>query len=237
MKRISPIWFLKFPLDTEHKNYILLDFLKSAGEDLRKNTIYDPIKKIFSLIEGLEEFLRTESFTPFNKNLSDEEKEILKFYARNPLSEEDRKEIESIVKSSLRILYKYADIGTNLWKDLESRIRIYTLKSDNTERDKGITIFRNMSTNEIFSYWWKKTEIRIGEEKKNGIVLKSVPILNNYFSMSYEFIMHETLVHMGIKDASRLQCTIIEISEDFNQSSEIFRIAKEKFIQEIDSKD
>lgn len=237
MKRISPIWFLKFPLDTEHKNYILLDFLKSAGEDLRQNTIYGPIKKIFSLIEDLEEFLRTESFPISNKDLSDEEREILKFYSRNPLSIEDKREIESIVKSSLRILYKYADIGVNLWRDLESRIKIYTLKSDNMEKDKGITIFRNMSTNEIFSYWWKKTEIRIGEEKKNGIVLKSVPILNNYFSMSYEFILHETLVHMGIKDASRLPCTIIEISEDFNQSSEIFRIAKEKFIKEIDSED
>jgi len=55
--------------------------------------------------------------------------------------------------------------------------------------------------------------------------------------MSYEFIMHETMVSMGIKEGGRIPCTIIEISEDFNQNSEIFKIAKEKFIQEIEQAD
>jgi hypothetical protein len=52
--------------------------------------------------------------------------------------------------------------------------------------------------------------------------------------MSYEFILHETLVSMGIQDGTNFPCTIIEISEDFDKSSEIFKIAKERFIQEID---
>jgi len=55
--------------------------------------------------------------------------------------------------------------------------------------------------------------------------------------MSYEFIMHETMVSMGLKNGGKIPCTIIEISEDFNQNSEIFKIAKEKFIQEIDQED
>lgn len=234
MKKLSPVWFLRSPLDSEHKNYILLDFLKSTSEDIKNKSIYSPIKKIFSLIESLEKFsTRSFSFSTVEE-LSPEEEGILKFYLKNPPSNEERKEIETTIRTSLKILYKYSEGAISLWKDLESRIKIYTLKSEKTEKDKGITIFRNMSSNEIFSYWWKKVEMKIEGESKKGIILKKVPILNNYFSMSYEFILHETLVHMGIRDASSLPCTIIEISEDFNQSSEIFKIAKEKFIKEVE---
>jgi len=42
---------------------------------------------------------------------------------------------------------------------------------------------------------------------------------------------------MGIRNGSKYTCTIIEISEDFDLNSEIFKIAKEKFIQEIDEMD
>ena len=55
--------------------------------------------------------------------------------------------------------------------------------------------------------------------------------------MSYEFIVHETLDSMGIRNGSKFPCTIIEISEDFDLNSEIFKIAKEKFIKEIDQED
>jgi hypothetical protein len=79
--------------------------------------------------------------------------------------------------------------------------------------------------------------MKLEGESKKGVMLKKVPILNNYFSMSYEFIVHETLDSMGIRNGSKFPCTIIEISEDFNLNSEIFKIAKEKFIKEIDSED
>lgn len=233
MKDLSPVWFLESPLDSEHKNYILLDFLKSVSEDIKKNSIYDPLKRIFSLIEGLEEFSRSGKISP-QGDLSSEDQKVLKSYFKDSFRPENKEEVERILGTCLEILYKYSDGVINLWKDLESRIKIYSLNAKDLEEDRGITIFRSMSTNEIFPYWWKKVEIRIGEDYKRGIILKKVPILNNYFSMSYEFILHETLVHMGIKDARKLPCTIIEISEDFNQNSEIFRIAKEKFIKEIE---
>lgn len=229
MKKLSPVWFLQPPLDAEHKNYVLLDFLKTVNEEIKKDSLSNPLKVIFSLIGDLEKFSRTGKILLPGKEFS-AEKKIL----RTSYSEEESREIENIIGSCLQILYKYADMGVNLWKELENRIKIYNLESKETEKDRGITIFRNMSTNEVFTYWWKKTEIRLGGETKKGIVLKKVSIPNNYFSMSYEFILHETLSYMGIKDAKRIPCTIIEISEDFDQSSEIFKIAKEKFIKELE---
>jgi len=238
MKNLSPVWFLKSPIDIEQKHYILLAFLKEVNEEIKKNNIYSPIKRIFSLIKELDYFIKSESLDGFKKlPLSEDDKAIVDFYSKNPISKEERQELDSITKISLKILYKYADMGINLWKDIESRIKIYSLEVQDPDKGSGITIFRNMSTNEVFPYWWKRTEMKLGDQIKKGVILKKIYIPNSYYSMSYEFIMHETMVSMGIKEGGRIPCTIIEISEDFNQNSEIFKIAKEKFIQEIEQAD
>ena len=238
MKRLSPLWFLKSPIDVEHKYYVLLDFLQSVNSEIKSNHVYSPIKRIFSLVKELSHFQKYGSIHISDYSLMDEEDaDLLNLYSTKILSKEESEELDQIIKNSLRILYKYADMGINLWKSIESRIKIFNLEIPEPEGKDGITIFRNMSTNEVFSYWWKKTEITIGEEIKRGIVLKKVPILNNYYSMSYEYIVHETLDSMGVRNGSKFPCTIIEISEDFNLNSEIFKIAKEKFIKEIDPED
>lgn len=237
MKRLSPVWFLQSPIDVEHKYYILLDFLQSVNLEIQNNRVYFPIKRIFSLIKELEHFNQSGSILVTDYSLiGEEDLEILENFPMK-LSIEEQKEVDQVLKNSLRILYKYADIGTNLWKKLEGRIKMFNLEIPETEKDSGITIFRNMSTDEVFSYWWKKTEMKIGEDTKKGIMLKKVPILNKRYSMSYEFIVHETLDSMGIRNGSKFPCTIIEISEDFDLNSEIFKIAKEKFIKEIDPED
>lgn len=236
MKRLSPVWFLRSPIDVEHKYYILLDFLQSVNLEIKSNKVYSPIKRIFSIIKELEHFKRSGSIFISDYSLLDEEDQrILKRFSEILIEEE--KELDQIIQNSLKVLYKYADLGVNLWKKIEGSIKMFNLEVPESQKDSGITIFRNMSTDEVFSYWWKKTEMRIGEDVKKGIVLKKVPILNSRYSMSYEFIVHETLDSMGIRNGSKFPCTIIEISEDFDLNSEIFKIAKEKFIKEIDQED
>jgi hypothetical protein len=238
MKNLSPVRFLQSPIDAEQKHYILLAFLQEVNKEIKINNVYSPVKRIFSLIKELDYFIKSDSLDGFKKlPLTEDDKSIIDFYSKNPISKEDRKELDSIAKSALKILYKYADMGINLWKDIESRIKMYSLEIQDPDKDHGITIFRNMSTDEVFPYWWKKTEMKWESQTKKGIILKKIYIPNSYFSMSYEFIMHETLVSMGLKNGGKIPCTIIEISEDFNQNSEIFKIAKEKFIQEVDQQD
>ena len=234
MKHLSPIWFLKSPLDEEYKQYILLDFLQSVSKDLKSKTILSPIKKVYSLINQMVFFRKYSSFDPTDyEDLDESDLKLLKAFSKNPPSKEEMEEIEKIISSSLKVLSQYASMGASLLTRIESRIKIFSLGNEDISNEGGITIFRNMSTDEVYSYWWKKTQITISGAVKKGVVLKSIPILNNKFSLSYEFILHESLDYMGIRNGSKLHCTIIEISEDFNQNSEIFKIAKDKFIQEI----
>jgi hypothetical protein len=54
MKNLESTWFLQLPIDTEHKQYILLDFLQEVNEEIRRDNIYHPIQQIFSSIKGLK---------------------------------------------------------------------------------------------------------------------------------------------------------------------------------------
>jgi hypothetical protein len=118
MKNLSPVWFLKSPIDTEQKHYILLAFLQEVNKEIRSNNIYSPIKRIFSLIKELDYFLKSDSLDGFKKlPLTEGDKSIIDFYSKNPISKEEREELDLIAKSALEILYKYADMGINLWKD------------------------------------------------------------------------------------------------------------------------
>ncbi len=235
MKDISQIWFLKSPIDAEHKYYVLLDFLKSINEEIKNNNVYSPTKKIFSMIKDLDHFLKNGSMDGHSELfISEEDEVLLSYFKKIKIDESVKEEVRLILENSLKVLYKYAEMGINLWKKMQKRIKMYNLDVPKSSQESGITIFRNMSTDEVFPYWWKKTGIKIGEEVRRGVVLKGISILNSKYSMSYEFILHETLISLGIQDGTKFPCTIIEISEDFDKSSEIFKIAKERFIQEID---
>lgn len=235
MKNLSPVWFLESPIDAEHKHYLLLAFLQDAEREMGNNNIYFPVKRIFSLIKELNYFIGDENFVDFKKlPLSVEDEITVNSHLKNPISQKDQDELILIAKNSLEILYRYAEIGINIWKEIESRIKIFHLELDNSVGNSGIIIFRNMPTNEVIPYWWKKTEMKVEERIKNGVILKKIYIPNSYFSMSYEFIAHETMISLGM--SGKVGCTIIEISEDFNQNSEIFKIAKDKFIQDMGQK-
>jgi hypothetical protein len=235
MKILSPVWFLKSPIDVEEKYYILLDFLKSVNKEIKNNNFYVPFRAVLSLSKELEHFLKYKTLDNFlDERLTEDDLDLLDSYINGYFDDNEIDEIDEILKNSLRVLAKYADTGLKLLRNLEGQIKIYNLEIQTDTKENGMVIFRSMTSNEIFTYWWKKTEIRIGEEIKKGILLKSIYIPHNYYSMSYEFIMCEILVAAGIESMEKFPCVIIEISETFNQSSEIFKIAKEKFLREID---
>lgn len=235
MKNLSPVWFLKSPTDVEEKYYILLDFLKSVNQEIKNDNFYVPFRAVLSLSKELEHFFKYKTIENFlDDRLSEEDLDLLDAYTNGYFADDEIDEIDEILKNSLRVLAKYAETGLKLLRNLENQIKIYNLEIQTDTNENGMVIFRSMTSNEIFTYWWKKTEIKIGEEVKKGVMMKSIYIPHNYYSMSYEFIMCEILVAAGVDTMEKFPCVIIEISETFTQSSEIFKIAKEKFLREID---
>lgn len=231
MKNIKKTWFLSHPIDQEHKEYLLLDFLKSVNKDIKENEVYYSIKKIFSLTKELAKFRRWMDYGEIDE-FPILDKEIYEFYNRCNFTEEEKEEIYNIVNSSLEALYKYSEMGIELWRSIQKRIFAFDLQHSKGEESYGILILRNMATDEVFPYLWSK----IDSNGSSGVIMKRILLKNNYFSISYEYLVHEIALEIGTRSLHNVRVTVMEIQEDCNQDSMILKIAKEFFIGEIEQK-
>lgn len=230
MKNIKKTWFLNHPIDQEHKQYILLDFLQSVNKDIKENEIYYSIKKIFSLTKELSLFKRW--MKDQGKTIPQgADPEIYDFFNSCLFSLDEQNEISTILDSSLEVLYKYSELGIELWRSIEKRIRAFDLQKGEVDKTFGVLIFRNMATDQIFTYLWSRGDF----ENSQGVIMKKVNLRNDFFSMSYEFILHEILQEIGIRKISNMRITVMEIQEDCNEDSIILKIAKELFVGEMES--
>lgn len=234
MKDIKPTWFIEHPIDREYKQYILLDFLSTVNRDIAEEDIYYPIKRIFSMIKEITsvKVWVENDFDKIPEDLPDNVQKLVEYYEKSEIEEFEEEEILKIIEMSLDILYKYADLGMDLWKNIESRIKAFSLErfGDVKNRDSGILIFRNMATDHLTAYWWQNGKSGNGS---NGTLMKRVFLRDCYFSMSYKFIVHEVLETMSLERPIDPAVNIMEIYEDFTEDSVILKIAKELFIREI----
>ena len=185
------------------------------------------IKEISSLKVWIES-----NFDEIPNDISKNIREVIQTYENSQFSKSEKEELFTIIETSLNILYKYADLGMDLWKNIESRIKAFSLSraTEDKNRDRGILIFRNMSTDHLISYWWQSGKTGKGSK---GTMLKKIPLRNCYYSMSYEFTVHEILDSMDIKGDLGMEVNVMEIYEDFSEESVTLKIAKELFIREI----
>ena len=234
MKDIKPTWFIEHPIDQEYKQYVLLDFLSTVNKDIAEEDIYYPIKRIFSMIKeitSIKVWIENE-FNQIPEDLPLNIKKLVEYYENSEIEDFENEEIFKIIEMSLNILYKYADLGMELWKNIESRIKAFSLGKfgDVKNKDRGILIFRNMATDNIIAYWWQNGKNNSGPQ---GTLMKRVFLRNSYFSMSYEFIVNEILEAMDLDRHIDPAVNVMEIYEDFTEDSVTLKIAKELFIREV----
>jgi hypothetical protein len=207
-------WFLESPLDFEHKKYTLLKFLESLKEN-RGRSNFPALEKIKALKKEIDSFLSNDS-------------DLKDLYVLGGI----KKDLDSVLFSSLGILKKYLESGNFLKREMKKEIRIHNLEGEEWDCS-GIVIFHQIDSNLISAYWWKKTKIFFcGEEFKN-IILKEIPLKNPRYSMGYEFIFHEAMEKLGIRKGNGFKFTFVEIPEKFGSDPEILSIAKEKFLENI----
>jgi hypothetical protein len=240
MKSISPIWFLKNPIDPEHKEYILLDYLKSISKNLNSDNCYPTLRSVSKIIKSLNDFRQNSRISEGTLNqLNSEDIQFLREFRFNVLDEEDQTKIFDIIDSSLETLYEYSEICLELLKEEESKIKVFKVQSrfnnENGEIVKsGILIIRNMVTDDIIAYYWQgSVTLKTTEGNKQICVLKRIHLKNKKYSMNYEFIYHEILEEFSIEKKVSPELYVIEIYENFDENSEIYKLAKEKFIETI----
>ena len=239
-KKLSPIWFLKEPLDPEHKEYVLLDYLKSVSKDLNEENCYSVIREVSRIVKTLNEYKESGKIDSIKKFLKKEDLDFTEKLLKMELTKEESSSIEEIVEKSLETLYGYSEICLEILKGEESKIKIFRIQSkfeQGDENKSGIVIIRNMVTDKLINYYFKsQVTMKTEEGDKEIYILKKIHIKNPFFSLNYEYIYHEILNDFNLDNRILPSLYVIEIYENFEEDSEIYKIAKEKFIGVI-SKD
>ena len=52
MKNLSTIWFIKEPIDIEHKEYVLLDYLKSISKNINSKNCYPILRAVSKIVKS-----------------------------------------------------------------------------------------------------------------------------------------------------------------------------------------
>jgi hypothetical protein len=238
-KSISPIWFLKEPIDPEHKEYILLDYLKEISKELSKENCYSIMKEISKIVKVLNDFRRENKLSEYAiKLLKKEDKEYGESLNIENFSAEQKETLTLIIEESLQTLYEYSEVCLDILKEEESKIKIFRIESKTDRVDKsensGIVIIRNMITDKLLNYFFKSNvKMETPEGNKEVSILKKIHLKNSFFSLNYEYIYHEILNEINVDSKYSPQFYVVEIYENFEENSEIYKLAKEKFIEHI----
>jgi hypothetical protein len=238
-KSISPIWFLKEPIDPEHKEYILLDYLKEISKELSKENCYSIMKEISKIVKVLNDFRRETKLSEYAiKLLKKEDKEYTESLNIENFSADQKETLTLIIEESLQTLYEYSEVCLDILKEEESKIKIFRIESKTDRVDKsensGIVIIRNMITDKLLNYFFKSNvKMETPEGNKEVSILKKIHLKNSFFSLNYEYIYHEILNEINVDSKYSPQFYVVEIYENFEENSEIYKLAKEKFIEHI----
>jgi hypothetical protein len=238
-KNLSPIWFLKTPLDPEHKEYVLLDYLKTISKDLSHENCFAVIRRISRIIKALNDYKSNRKIGNSTlKLLKKEDKKIMDGFLSNELSKVDSAALDEIVQNSLNTLYEYSEICLEMLKEEETKIKIFKIHSKFDppikKNDSGILIVRNMVTDKILNYFFRsQVTMKTDDGDKEVFILKKVPTKNTLFSLNYEYIYHEILNGFSLNSGYFPHLYVIEINENFEEESEIYKLAKERFIDAI----
>ena len=235
MERLKPTWFLEQPLDIEHKNYVLLDYLKKKSEDLGGDSVSSNLKEVSGIMKVLYSFKESGKVPEDALNDLDqkEREDISKI-----LSDKNSESIKEIVDSSLSILYDFSEIFMEILREEQEKIKIFKIGSRysqiKTSKESGVLLIRNMITDRIIPYYWRETKMTMDDDQeKEVVVMKKISLKTKSFSLSYEYIYHEVLDSIGTDKNFTPSFYVIEIYENFNERSEIFKMAKERFIETL----
>lgn len=232
MKQLSPYWFLKDPIDSEHKYYILMDFLQSVEKDLDERKYSEPIQKLTRVYNDLKSFSKSNKFTDKTvKNLSQKDLEIIKEISNMEVHESTIKEI---LDSSLEIVETFITKVTPYLEEIEKSLSFKILNETIPTRDRGYVTIRNNKDKKLKIYSWAFSIVKIEDsEQVVGLLLSELldplPDYTKSDKKIYDFFNKE------IKNFSKKSdCFILVDIEKTKGEDEIsFDLIKERSIDFI----
>lgn len=231
MKSLHPYWFLQSPIDTEHKYYVLMDFLQSVENDLDQKKYSDQIQKITRIYNDIKIFKETNRLS--DKTLRGmTQGELLKINELTLLNKNDH-EISNILENSLELLESFINKIDPYLEEIKNSIKFKIHNGNIFSRDKGFIVMRNNKDKKMKIYSWLFSVIKVDDTDQVGLLLSEllepIPVYTKSDKIIYDFFKRE--INLFPKNS---HCFIVADLEKSKSETEIsFDIIKDKSIEFI----
>jgi hypothetical protein len=175
--KMGPEWIYMQPIDLEHKQYVLMDFLKYCDKKIDKFEVYPTYTELSIHLANLQSISGEFKTLYFEKKLFNVDDEILisdlKFKPVPIIDEKDYDEFTEIVKYSGQKVLDYFNMMKAVWNIVYDSISLKIIKNEKNIHELTGYFYSDFQTGrKVWKYQIERKERITIDTKMNVILLK-----------------------------------------------------------------
>lgn len=175
--KMGPEWIYTQPIDLEHKQYVLMDFLKYCDKKIDKFEVYPTYTELSIHLANLQSISSEFKTLYFEKKLFNVDDEILisdlKFKPVPIIDEKDYDEFTEIVKFSGQKVLDYFNMMKAVWNIVYDSISLKIIKNEKNVGELTGYFYSDFETGKkVWKYQIEKKERLTIDSKMNVILVK-----------------------------------------------------------------
>ena len=175
--KMGPEWIYTQPIDLEHKQYVLMDFLKHCDKKIDKFEVYPTYTELSIHLANLQSISSEFKTLYFEKKLFNVDDEILisdlKFKPVPIIDEKDYDEFTEIVKFSGQKVLDYFNMMKAVWNIVYDSISLKIIKNEKNIGELTGYFYSDFETGKkVWKYQIEKKERLTIDSKMNVILVK-----------------------------------------------------------------
>jgi hypothetical protein len=175
--KMGPEWIYTQPIDLEHKQYVLMDFLKHCDKKIDKFEVYPTYTELSIHLANLQSISGEFKTLYFEKKLFNVDDEILisdlKFKPVPIIDEKDYDEFTEIVKFSGQKVLDYFNMMKAVWNIVYDSISLKIIKNEKNIHELTGYFYSDFQTGrKVWKYQIERKERITIDTKMNVILLK-----------------------------------------------------------------
>jgi len=141
---LSPIFFVEQPIDYEHKQYVLMDYIQKVEKGFRQNNLAEFFNEARYHSKNLECFLTIRSLLEL-KDVpapTEDQRAYFKSIASLPDDDERTVEVMKIAKWSIKKMQDLVKTGAEIFRKIESNLNMYYIGRTTSDKNTGYLLIR-----------------------------------------------------------------------------------------------
>ena len=171
--RLPLDWILQEPIDMEHKEYVLLDYISKVDKELEEFKLYPTFQELslhLANLKSISDNLKKLDLKKYPEEIDDEILlDNIRYIPLKNIPNEDLKEIIKISKVANEKLKDFFLIAKSIWSIVFDSVSIRQenkeLKITNKNYKKGYLFFEYNNEKFLYSYSIKKISSKYNEKK------------------------------------------------------------------------